>query len=132
MLEIKKETLEEVFTHCLNGLPNEACGILAGRDGKVEKVFNMANAQPNPVRYFMEPQEQFKVMKEIRNANLEMLAIYHSHVASEARPSATDIELAFYPNVSYLIISLKDHTKPSVRSFKIVENKISEEEVRII
>jgi proteasome lid subunit RPN8/RPN11 len=132
MIEIKRKILEEIFSHCLKEIPNEACGILAGRDARVEKVFNMTNTQPSSERYFMKPQEQFKVMKEIREANLEMLAIYHSHVASAAYPSATDVELAFYPEVSYLIISLKDRTRPTVRSFKIAENKIAEEELRII
>lgn len=132
MIEIKKEILEEIFSHCLKELPNEACGILAGKDGKVEKLFIMSNTQPSPERYFMEPEEQFKVMKEIRNAGLEMSGIYHSHVASAAYPSATDIELAFYPEASYLIVSLKNRTRPTVRSFKIAENKIAEEELKII
>ena len=67
----------------------------------------------------------------MRNSGLEMVAIYHSHVASQAYPSNHDVELAFYPDVSYVILSLKDKENPSVRSFKIKEGKIEEEEVKI-
>ena len=70
-------------------------------------------------------------MKEIRNKGEEIIGIYHSHVASEAYPSNHDVELALYPEVSYVIISLKDNKNPSVRSFKIVEGKITEEELKI-
>jgi proteasome lid subunit RPN8/RPN11 len=70
-------------------------------------------------------------MKEIRNNSEEMLGIYHSHVASEAYPSSHDVELALYPEVSYVIISIKDKKNPSIRSFKIIEGKITEEELKI-
>jgi proteasome lid subunit RPN8/RPN11 len=79
----------------------------------------------------MDPKEQLKVTKEIRNGGLEMIGIYHSHVASPARPSAHDIEMAFYPEVSYVIVSLKDKVNPSARSFKITEKKVTEEELKI-
>ena len=91
----------------------------------------MTNTYKSPTTYFMHPKEQLKVMKEIRNASLEMVGIYHSHVASEAYPSAHDAELAFYPETSYVIISLKDKDNPSMRSFQIKEGQISEEEIKI-
>ena len=70
-------------------------------------------------------------MKEIRNKGEEMIGIYHSHVASETYPSSHDVELALYPEVSYVIISIKDKKNPSVRSFKIVEGKITEEDLEV-
>lgn len=79
----------------------------------------------------MEPKEQLKVMKEIRDSKLSMIGIYHSHLESEAYPSSRDVELAYYPEVSYIIISIKDRDKPTIRSFNIVEGEIREEEIKI-
>lgn len=132
MLILSKEFSEQIITQCKEEFPNEACGILAGINGEVKKIYVMVNAEKSPENFFMDAKEQLKVMKEIRNLGLEMLGIYHSHVASQAYPSAHDVELAFYPEASYVIVSIKDKDKPSVRSFKIVNGLISEEEVRIV
>lgn len=131
MLILKKDFLAEIIAQAKLEFPNEACGILAGRKERVEKIYTMANAQKSADNFFMDPKEQLKVSKEIRNLGLEMLGIYHSHVASQAYPSDRDIEMAFYPEASYVILSLKDQNNPSIRSFKIREGKISEEEIKI-
>ncbi len=132
MIIIKKDLADVLIQHCKREFPDEACGILAGRDGKVEKAYEMANVDKSPSSYFMDAKEQFKVMKEIRNLGLEMTGIYHSHVASQAYPSNHDVELAFCPDVSYIIVSLKDKNEPGIRSFKIKEGKITEEEFKIV
>jgi len=147
MIYIARNLLKQMIEHSQRGFPNEACGILAGKVGNVdtstslsvngersrtvEKVYEMINTEKSPSTFFMEPKEQLKVMKEIRSLGLEMIGIYHSHVASLAYPSAHDIEMAFYPEVSYVIISIKDQDHPIIRSFRIEEGKITEEEVRI-
>mgnify|MGYP001599766646 CR=1 FL=1 len=131
MIVLKKELFDKIVSQCIKEFPNEACGILGGKDGKAEKVYEMANVDKSPSSYLMEPKEQLKIMKEIRNSGLEMTGIYHSHVASEAYPSSHDVELAFYPEASYVIISLKDKNNPRIRSFKIVDGRITEEEVKI-
>ncbi len=131
MLSLSKQHVDELVAHSRLELPNEACGMLAGRDGKAERVYRMSNIDSSPATYFMEPREQFAVMKEIRSLGLEMVGIYHSHVHSEARPSARDVELAFYPEVSYVIISLADEEVPGVRSFRIAGEDITEEELKI-
>lgn len=131
MLKLKKELFEQIVRQCLKEFPNEACGILAGKGKSAEKVYEMVNAEMSPQNFLMEPKEQFKIMKEIRSLGLEMLGIYHSHVASEAYPSAQDLELSFYPEASYAIVSLKDKNNPRIRSFKIKEGAITEEEVKI-
>lgn len=131
MLTLKRRQLEELIEHSRKELPNEACGILAGRDGLVERVYEMTNAEPSPENFFMDAREQFKAMKEMRSLGFEMLAIYHSHVASAAFPSSHDVGLALYPDVSYVIVSLKDKAAPHARSFKIKDGKIEEEELRI-
>ena len=131
MLFLKKEFLGQIIAQSKKEFPNECCGILAGKGERVEKVYEMMNAQKSPQVYFMSSKEQLKVMKEIRNLGLEMAGIYHSHVASPARPSAHDIEMAFYPEASYVIVSLADKDNPSARSFKIKEGKVTEEELKI-
>jgi proteasome lid subunit RPN8/RPN11 len=131
MLWLNKEQKEELIRHSVEESPNEACGILAGKEGKVLKVYKMVNTDKSAKVFFMDPKEQLKVMKEIRNLGMAMVGIYHSHLETEAYPSARDVELAFYPQASYVIISIKDRDKPSLRSFKIIEGKIIEEEVNI-
>lgn len=131
MLYLNKSQKEKLVEHAEKEAPNEACGILAGKDYKVEKVYEMVNTDNRAKTFFMEPKQQLKVMKEIRNLGLEMIGIYHSHLETDAYPSAHDVELANYPEASYVIVSIKDRDNPSIRSFKIVEGKINEEEVAI-
>jgi proteasome lid subunit RPN8/RPN11 len=131
MLIIKKPFLEEMIKQCILGFPNEACGILSGSGGQIEKVYAMTNIEKSPATYFMDAKEQLKVIKEIRALGQEMLAIYHSHPDTQAYPSAHDVELALYPEASYIIISLESRDEPVVRSFKIVESKVKEEELKV-
>lgn len=131
MLILRKKFLDKIIAQSAKEFPNEACGILAGRDDKVERVYEMANADASPSTFLMEPKEQLKVMKEMRDSGIEMIGIYHSHVASHAYPSAHDVELALYPEASYAIISLENKKNPVIRSFKIQEGNIREEDVRI-
>lgn len=120
--------IEQIIGHCRSSYPKEACGILAGKRGVVEKVYFMANVSDDPMHcYFMDPKEQLNVFKEMRNEGLELLGIYHSHAYTDTYPSKRDIELAYYPEASYVIVSFKDIDNPVVRSFKIVEGRIEEE-----
>lgn len=131
-MKIKKAHLSEMVEHCRKEYPNEACGILAGKDTLVTKVYKMTNTSEAPATcYFMDLKEQFKVFKEMRNLGIEMLAIYHSHIGTPAYPSQRDCEMAFYPKASYVIVSLADSEKVEVSSFKIVAGKIEEEELLI-
>lgn len=129
MLYLNKKQKDELIVHSKEEAPNEACGILAGKDGRIERVYRMKNQDKSPETFFMDPKEQLKVMKEIRNSGLEMVGIYHSHLETKAYPSAHDVELAYYPEASYLIVSVEDRDNPKIRSFKIVEGKIEEEEI---
>lgn len=129
MLYLSKKQTDEIIQHSLKETPNEACGILAGKPTRVEKVYKMTNTDKSAATFFMDPREQLKVMKEIRTLDLEMIGIYHSHPKTKAYPSAHDVELAYYPFVSYVILSLKDENNPEIRSFKIEDGKITEEEV---
>ena len=121
-----------MIEHAKKGYPNEACGILAGKNEKTTQFFPMKNLDEASISYFMDPKEQLQVFKKMRELNIEMAGIFHSHVASEASPSQKDIRLAFYPEASYLIVSLSDMQKPVLRSFKIKDEKVTVEEIRIV
>ncbi len=92
----------------------------------------MANAEPSPAFYVMEPHEQFRVMKEMRQAGLELVGIYHSHTGSQAYPSAMDVSLAYYPEAVYLIVTLLDRKLPASRGFSIVEEVITEVHIEVV
>lgn len=126
-MKISAEQKKEIIDHAREAFPREACGILAGINGRVKNVFRMSNVSENADdSYFMDPKEQLKVMKDIRKRGLEMLGIYHSHPASAAQPSPRDVELAFYPEAVYVIVSLLKKDEPEIRAFRICEGKIIE------
>ena len=131
MLILNKEQAEQLIAQSKEGAPDEVCGILAGKDGVVEKIYPMINEDKSASSFLMQPQEQLKVMKEIRSLNLKMVAIYHSHPETKSYPSAHDVELAFYPDSSYVIISLEDKDNPQICSFKITDDKITQEDLKI-
>ena len=132
MIQIPRKIYDSMIQHAQSSYPNEACGILAAQPGEpVSDFFPMKNLDESSISYFMDPKEQLQVFKKMRQAGLEMRGIFHSHVASEAAPSQKDVRLAFYPEMSYLIVSLADRQKPVLRSFRIQDEKVEEEEVKI-
>jgi [CysO sulfur-carrier protein]-S-L-cysteine hydrolase len=134
MLTIYRSDLQKIIEHCAAACPHEACGILGGTEDKVEKVYLMKNARPGPTTYEMDPEEQFRVMKDIREAGLAMLGMFHSHPAGHAYPSSVDVERAYwpgthlpnYPSAVYVIVSLLDRASPVARGFMIEEGTVSE------
>jgi proteasome lid subunit RPN8/RPN11 len=124
-LIISGNLLDEMISHCKGAYPLEACGILAGKDGVVQKVYKMTNIEHSSIRYQMESREQFRVMKEMRDQALDMVALYHSHPHSEAYPSPRDLRLAFYEEPFYVIVSLI-HEKPLIKVFAIKDGAVTE------
>jgi proteasome lid subunit RPN8/RPN11 len=138
-LEIPTEILKEMLVQAKEHAPIEACGILAGNNERVEKLYKMTNVDNSNNHFMMEPKEQFATVKEIRSTGLEMLAIYHSHPETPARPSVEDIKLALTPNVIYVIVSLqsvrtpKENTNGSaIKGFHISGNNVTEVPIRIL
>jgi [CysO sulfur-carrier protein]-S-L-cysteine hydrolase len=131
MLKIPKHIYNDLIAHAREGFPLEICGILGGRDGTVERAFRMTNTDASNEHFTMEPREQFAVVKELRTAGLEIVAIYHSHPETPARPSAEDIRLALTPGVSHVIISVADMERPELKSFKITDGVVTAEDVDI-
>jgi len=122
-LEIPKRIHAKLMEHVLRAAPLEACGILSGRDSQVQRYYEMTNGDRSRDHYSMVPQEQFKVIKAIRAAQQEMLAICHSHPGTPARPSQEDLRLALTPDVVYVIVSLLEPETPVVKGF-LIENAI--------
>ena len=131
-LEISADIFKQMVAQAQAEAPVEACGILAGRDNKVEKLYKMTNVDNSSDHFMMEPAEQFKVVKAIRSAGLEMLAIYHSHPETPARPSAEDIRLALTPDVIYVIVSLQNSNRPAVNGFLIQDSNVTKVPVKIV
>ena len=130
-LKIPGNIFEQMVEQAKAESPIEACGILAGQDGVVEKLYKMTNTDQSSDHFMMVPKEQFKVAKDIRSAGLEMLAIYHSHPETPARPSAEDIRLAVTPNVVYIIVSLQNRSCPYMKGFLIENGNVAEVPVKI-
>lgn len=128
MLYIPQQIIDQIFDQARKGLPEEVCGYLAGTDRTVARHFELTNIDHSPEHFSFDPAEQFRTLRETRNTGLEILANYHSHPASPARPSEEDIRLAFDPNITYVIISLSD-CSPEIKAFKIKNGKVMEEEI---
>jgi proteasome lid subunit RPN8/RPN11 len=113
-------------------LPNEGCGLLAGTiDGDIKavrEVYCLKNTDESPEHFSMAPEDQFRVIGDIRKKGLALLGNFHSHPATPARPSEEDKRLAFDPSLSYVIISLKDG-EPVLKSFAVKEGNAEEEAI---
>ena len=124
MLEIPEHIHQAVLAHAESGFPLEVCGILGGSAGVVASHYPMTNTDASNEHFMMDPKEQFAVVKALRASGQEMLAIYHSHPETPARPSQEDIRLALTPNVSHLIVSLAEREAPVAKAFRISEGNV--------
>ena len=126
MLAIPKTIYDVVLAHGRAGFPLETCGILGGQDGVVSEFYPMTNTDRSREHFMMEAKEQFAVAKDLRAKGKAMLATYHTHPDTPARPSEEDIRLAKTPGVSTVILSLAG-PEPVLKSFRI-ECGVSEPE----
>jgi proteasome lid subunit RPN8/RPN11 len=116
---LPRKLADEVVAHCLQGRPNEACGILGTRNGEVVGVFPMTNSAASPVRYALDPREQLAVYNALEDQGYELGGVFHSHTRTEAYPSPTDVRLAS-EDVPYVILSLVTDP-PTLRAFRILK-----------
>jgi proteasome lid subunit RPN8/RPN11 len=123
--------LAAVVAHARRDHPDEACGVIAGKDGVATRVFEMDNAERSPTFYRFDAKEQLQVWRAMDDADEVPFVIYHSHTATEAHPSRTDISLASEPDAHYLLVSTREPATEEVRSFRIVDGTVTEEEVRV-
>ena len=130
-MRVPGKITEAIFEHGMREAPLEACGYLAGNDGGVVRAYPMRNADQSADHFTLEPEEQFRVIREARAENLKVLAVYHTHPASPARPSAEDIRLAADPNMVYVIASLLDGGR-DIKGFRIVKGEAGIVDLEVI
>lgn len=132
MLTIDHTTYNQIVAHARRDHPDEACGLVACRGGRPTRVIPMANAARSPTFYEMDPLEQLRVFNDMEDAGEDLLVIYHSHTATEAYPSRTDINIAGYPDAHYVLVSTRYADEVEFRSFRIVDRVVSEETVTVV
>ena len=126
MFHLEKRYADELVSHAKAEAPNECCGILAGVEGTITKLYRARNTENSPLRYNLDPRELFRIVKEIEAKGWEILGIYHSHTHTKAYPSATDIELALWPEALYFIVSLENPEEATIRAFRIAAGQVEE------
>jgi [CysO sulfur-carrier protein]-S-L-cysteine hydrolase len=130
-IRISREIIVALLTDARTHAPNESCGLLSGRNSTVTNFHPTQNASPTPkTNYEIAPPDLFRILREIRNQNLQLLAICHSHPATENIPSFTDIARAYYPEAAYLIVSAQ--SQPPIRAFQIRAGQVTELSIEII
>jgi proteasome lid subunit RPN8/RPN11 len=130
MIQIPQHIVDGIIEQAYNELPNEACGLLTGADGIVQKQYALTNIDQSPEHFSFDPKEQFDVLKDARNSGMKIIANYHSHPATPARPSEEDIRLAFDPRIIYIIVSLAEE-KPVLKAFSLVDCCMQSCEIQI-
>jgi proteasome lid subunit RPN8/RPN11 len=132
MLTLDRRLIGEMIAHAREDAPNECCGVIAGEDGRAVRLFRATNAEASPYRYSVDAKDLFRIYRECEEQGWSFLAIYHSHTASEAYPSQTDVRLAFWPEAYYVLVSLQHPENPAVRAFRILDGAVTEEEIRAV
>lgn len=135
MLRIRRDLVDAIIAHARRDHPDEACGIVAGPIGsdRPDRLIPMDNAERSTTFYRFDSIEQLKVWREMDDRDEEPVVIYHSHTSTEAYPSRTDVAYASEPGAHYLLVSTREELdEPEVRSYRIVDGEVSEEEVRIM
>ena len=137
-LRVKQDQLKQIIDQAQDEAPNECCGMLAGRGDIVEAVFPGRNRDHSPTTYLMDPEDQLRAFREMDQRGWELIGIYHSHPKTEAAPSRTDWLRArdrdgqpLFPGAQYVIVSLRDHSRPQVRAFRLHGDEFTEEDVVI-
>jgi [CysO sulfur-carrier protein]-S-L-cysteine hydrolase len=137
VLRIDRETYDAIVAHAKRDHPDEACGVVAGPEGSdsPERFIPMLNAAGSPTFYEFDPADLLALYKEMDAREEEPVVVYHSHTATEAYPSRTDIGLASEPNAHYVLVSTREHGNSDgpveFRSYRIVDGQVTEEEVAV-
>lgn len=136
-LRLTRKQYDEVVAHCLDGLPDEACGLFAGpvdeagvAAGAVEIVYPTANADESARSYTVDSRDLMKAMRDAEDRGLGLVGVFHSHTHTDAYPSQTDVRQAAYPEWLYALVSLR-HAEPVLRAYRIVDDDIAEVAVEV-
>lgn len=134
MLVIRRDLVEAMVAHARADHPDEACGVIAGPEGsdRPERFIQMVNAERSPTFYRFDSGEQLKVWRAMDDSDEVPVVIYHSHTATEAYPSRTDISYASEPDAHYVLVSTRDPQEHELRSYRILDGAVTEEPVTIV
>jgi len=134
VLRIRRELVDEIVAHARRDHPDEACGVIAGPEGSdsPERFIPMLNAARSPTFYEFDSGDLLKLYREMAANDEVPVVIYHSHTATEAYPSRTDISFAGEPGAHYLLVSTREPDSEEIRSFRIVDGVVTEEEINIV
>tara|TARA_B100000686_G_scaffold55331_1_gene59636 strand:+ start:560 stop:973 length:414 start_codon:yes stop_codon:yes gene_type:complete len=136
LIRISQKFIDQMIEHSKSEDPNECCGILAGTNGDISKLYKIRNASPSPYRYVMDPQEMLTSIQDADENSIDLVAFYHSHTHSPAYPSETDTRMAVesgWVDFCYVLVSLEDEDKPVVRFYVIdSDGEVLEEETQIL
>jgi proteasome lid subunit RPN8/RPN11 len=133
VLRLTQDLHDAIVEHARRDHPDEACGVIAGPIGsdRPQRFIPMINAARSPTFYEFDSMEQLRVWREMDDRDEEPVVIYHSHTATEAYPSRTDVNLAGEPGAHYVLVSTREPDTAEFRSFRIVDGEVSEEPVEI-
>jgi [CysO sulfur-carrier protein]-S-L-cysteine hydrolase len=123
-IELEDSLYLVMLAHAQALYPQEACGLLAGRNGRISHLYVIENILRSPTAYEMNGRQQLAAMLHVEKLGLELLAGYHSHPNGPSTPSKTDIAQAYYPDLIQLIISLQERSQPSVGAFTIIDGQV--------
>jgi len=141
-LKLPRAMIEDMIAHAREDLPNEACGVILGKDGVAQALHRARNAEASPYRYVIHPEDLLRFHRLVDEKDWQFLVIYHSHVASEAHPSPTDVRMSLwpgtnppidaYPDAHYVLVSLANRERPVVRAFRITSGVVTEEALEAV
>jgi proteasome lid subunit RPN8/RPN11 len=124
--------VDAIVAHARRDHPDEACGVISGRHGEATRLFEMENAERSPTGFTFDSAQWLKVYRDIDDSDEDLLVVYHSHTATEAYPSRTDIRWSVNtPGASWLLVSTREPDTEEVRSYTITDGEVDEEEIRI-
>ncbi|SUA77411.1 CysO-cysteine peptidase [Nocardia otitidiscaviarum] len=134
MLVIKADLVDKMVAHARADHPDEACGVIAGPEGsdRPERFIAMINAERSPTFYRFDSAEQLRVWREMDDRDEAPVVIYHSHTATEAYPSRTDVSFASEPDAHYVLVSTRDPEQHELRSYRIIDGRVTEEPVQVV
>ena len=138
MLEVPRGVVDDIVAHAVDGYPYEACGLLAGRPATgtetdtVERFYRCRNAAGSARVYTVDPGDHLRAERDAEAHKWEITGVVHSHTHTEAFPSPTDVAQAPDPAWHYVIVSLRDEASPALRSYRIVDGEVTEEQVHVV
>jgi [CysO sulfur-carrier protein]-S-L-cysteine hydrolase len=141
MFQMQRGIADQIIAHAREDAPNECCGVLAGVNGAIEKLYRTRNTEESPYRYSVDPRDLVRIFREVDDNEWSIVGIYHSHTGSAAYPSPTDVRLSenppgsgepTFPDALYFIVSVAQPDEPVLKAFHIGGGEIREEEIDLV